>query len=671
MIEFRNVSKHYGPQDVLHKASFQIAPGDRVGLVGPNGAGKSTVFGLITGDIAVDDGQVYIASGLRLGYLRQVLNNSDNDLPMLDYVADALPELKEIDKRIHEIEHELHIEPVAVRRFEDSSDVRREGEAPAEPASANNRAKLLDELGDLQHRYETLGGYEIRGRAQAALGGLGFAPDALMKPLREFSGGWQMRAELARVLVAHPDTLLLDEPSNYLDLPAVEWLQRYLRDFDGTLILISHDRFLLNTLTRRTMEINAGRATSYAGNYDTYMRDRVIRVEQAMARKKNQDSKRKDIEDFVSRFRAKASKAAQVQSRIKMLEKMEEIEEVDAIQSRGRIRLPVPPHCGIEVIRMENAGLTYDGMRWVLRGLDIAIQRGEKTALVGHNGLGKTTLLRMLAGALPLSEGKRTLGHQVVPGYQTQDFADAMSESDTVLQAVRRVAADVPEKDLRGTLGGFGFSGEAIDKTVGVLSGGEKIRLAFARLLVKPPNLLLLDEPTTHLDIHAREALEDALKDYQGTLLFVSHDVEFVRKVATGIIEMRPPGVVRYPGDYDYFKQKIAEEKSAAVAGAKSETATVSKSKASKRERAEFIQETNARKRALEKAIKDAEAAIARLEAEQNTLAHSMDGASPGMSFSDINQRLTSIPEEIAEATAAWEKASLALEELEEIRRNR
>jgi len=641
MIEFRNVSKHYGPQDVLREADFQIADGDRVGLVGPNGAGKSTVMGLITGDITADGGQVFIEANTRLGYLRQVLNNKDNDVPMLDYVADAIPELRTIDHRIHEIEHDL-VNPIHPLR-----------------------KALLDELGDLQHEYEALGGYDLRGRAQAALGGLAFAPEALMKPLREFSGGWQMRAELARVLVAKPDTLLLDEPSNYLDLPAVEWLQRYLRDFDGTLILISHDRFLLNTLTRRTIEINAGRATAYAGNYDTYMRDRVIRIEQAIARKKNQDGKRREVEEFVSRFRAKASKAAQVQSRIKMLEKMEVVEEVEGIQTRGRIRLPAPPHCGIEVIRLEGAGLTYDQHHWVLRNLDLAIQRGEKTALVGHNGLGKTTLLRMLAGVLPLSEGTRELGYKVEPGYQTQDFAEAMSENETVLQVVRRSAPDVLEKDLRGTLGGFGFSGESIDKTVGVLSGGEKIRLAFARLLVKPPNLLLLDEPTTHLDIHAREALEDALIEYQGTLLFVSHDVEFVRKVATNIIEMRPPGIVRYPGDYDYFKQKVAGDKTATTTTAsRAESTSVSKSKLSKRERAEIVQETNARKRALEKAVKDSEALIAKLETEQNTLANSLDGTTTGMSFSDINHRLSSIPGEIAEATATWEKASLDLEQL-------
>ncbi len=635
MIEFRQVSKHYGAQDILVAAGFQIAAGERVGLVGPNGAGKSTIFGLITGDIEPDAGQVYVADRGRLGFLRQVLNNRSNDVPLLDYVADALPELGDIDARIHVIEREI--------------------ERPDHP----RRAELLSEMGELQHRYEALGGYLLRGRAQAALGGLGFAPDALTKPLSSFSGGWQMRAELARVLIARPETLLLDEPSNYLDLPAIEWLQRFLRDFEGTMVLISHDRFLLNSLTTRTIEVNAGRVTSYAGNYDTYQRERVVRIEQAMARRKNQDQKRREMERFVERFRAKANKASQAQSRMKMLEKMEEVEVMEDIQVRGRIRLADPPHCGAEVMRLESAGFSYDGSRWVLRGVDLAVQRGEKLALIGHNGLGKTTLLRVLAGALPLNEGQRMSGHHVVPGYQTQDFAEAMNERDTVLAAVKQACPDVPEKDARGLLGSFGFSGDAIEKTVGVLSGGEKIRLAFARILMKPPNLLLLDEPTTHLDIHAREALEEALRAYRGTILLVSHDVEFVRRVATGIIEMRPPGIRRYAGDFDYYKEKLASEQ---VEGEAAKPVT-SKAKRSRQERAALVQQNAARKRALAKTIQEAEQKIEALEEEQARLADSFEAAA-GLSFAEINQRLSSIPTEIAEATQAWESASIELEEL-------
>ncbi len=642
MIEFQNVSKHYGQQDVLIDVDLRILAGDRIGVVGPNGAGKTPIFALITGEAVTDKGEVLVQSGTRVGYLRQVLNNKELETPLAEYVADAVPELRATEDRLHQIEHELQDQP-------DRAD----------------RDKLLRELGRLQTRFEHEGGYTLRTRAESALGGLGFAADALEQPLNSFSGGWQMRAELARVLIADPDLLLLDEPSNYLDLPAVEWLQRYLRAFQGTLALISHDRYLLNTLTSDTLEINAGRCTRYPGAYDEYMAARVVRHEQLLAQKKNQDQKRKQVERFIERFRAKNTKASQVQSRIKMLEKMDTIELPDEIMTRGRIRLAHPPHCGTEVLRLEKAGATYDGSHWVLRNVDLFIQRGEKTALVGLNGLGKTTLLRMLAGALPLNEGRRVVGHRVVPGYQTQDFAETMQPGDTAFQVVRRAAPDVHEQQIRTLLGGFGFSGEAIEKTVSVLSGGEKIRLAFARLLVKPPNFLILDEPTTHLDVHAREALEDALLSYEGTLYFVSHDVEFVRRVATGIIAMEPPGIRRYPGGYDYYKEKALEDSDAPATTEQSNNVVAGPArKEQKRERVRIIQETGARKRKLEKVIRNAEERIARLEAEQRELVEDMEAGGRQLTFAEINQRLTYIPAQIDDATRAWESAAMELEEL-------
>lgn len=643
MIEFKNVSKYYGPQDVLSHANIRILAGNRIGVVGPNGAGKTTLFRLIIGESQPDKGDVLIQSGLRMGYLRQILSNRDAHVPLTDYVADAVPELRNVESRIHEIEHALQ-----------------------NPVDSAGRDGLLRELGDLQTSFEHLGGYTLRARAESALGGLGFNGDALTQPLNAFSGGWQMRAELARVLIAEPDLLLLDEPSNYLDLPAVEWLQRYLRAFQGTLVLISHDRYLLNTLTEDTLEINAGRCTQFPAPYDRYMEVRGERHEQLVAKKKNQDLKRKQVERFIERFRAKNTKATQVQSRIKMLDKMEEVELPDVILTRGRIRLATPPPCGAEVLRIENGGISYDGERWVLRDLNLSIQRGEKTALVGMNGLGKTTLLRALAGGLPLNEGKRVLGHHVITGYQTQDFAESMAPDDTAFQAVRKVAPDVHEQQIRNLLGGFGFSGEAIDKPVAVLSGGEKIRLAFARLLVKPPNFLLLDEPTTHLDIHAREALEDALADYEGTLFFVSHDVEFVRRVATGIIAMDPPGIRRYPGGYDYYKEKTAGRGAAEETPEKTSDMPKSPSlrKEQKRERAQYIQETAARKRKLEKIMREAETRITDLEKQQHELANSMEVGGKTLSFAEINQRLTRLPKDIETATRAWEEAATELETL-------
>lgn len=623
---------------MLVSADLRILSGNRIGVVGPNGAGKTTVFALITGEIVPDKGDVIVQSGVRIGYLRQVLNNTDIQKPLAEYVADAIPELSATEEQLHRIEHILQ-------------------DQPGHP----DRDKLLRDLGRLQTDFEHLGGYTLRARADAALGGLGFAADALTQPLFSFSGGWQMRAELARVLIADPDILLLDEPSNYLDLPAVEWLQRYLRAFQGTLVLISHDRYLLNTLTEDTLEINAGRCTLYPGSYDDYMGARVLRHEQLLAQKKNQDQKRKQVERFIERFRAKNTKATQVQSRIKMLDKMDVIELPDNIMTRGRIRIAPPPHCGAEVMRLEKAGVSYDGQQWVLRHVDLSVQRGEKTALVGLNGLGKTTLLRMLAGVLPLNEGSRTVGHHVTPGYQTQDFAESMNPSHTVFQVVREVAPDIHEQRIRTLLGGFGFSGEAIEKTVAVLSGGEKIRLAFARLLVKPPNFLILDEPTTHLDVHAREALEDALASYEGTLFFVSHDVEFVRRIATGIIAMEPPGIRRYPGGYDYYKEKIAEHTAPASTSAPDPG---SKRKEQKRDRARVIQVTGAKKRKLEKIMREAEERIARLEAEQNELTNNMETGGRTLSYAEINQRLTYLPAQIEDATRAWEEAATELEQL-------
>ncbi len=555
----------------------------------------------------------------------------------MEYTEHALKDLRDIQREMEEIEHRMH--------------------QPDDP----DRQGDLRRLGELQTLFEHLGGYEIRNRSEAALCGLGFAPESLNAPFDAFSGGWQMRAELARTLVAQPDVLLLDEPSNYLDLPAVEWLQRYLKGFAGTLMLISHDRYLLNTLTTRTIEINAARATSYSGNYNYYAEQRVLRLEQMSSAQKNQDRKREQVERFIERFRAKNTKSSQVQSRIKMLEKMEVMEAPPTIMRRGRIRLAKPPHCGSEIIRLENAGLTYDGDRWVLRGVNLNVMRGEKIALAGLNGLGKTTLLRMLAGQIPLSEGSRVLGHKVAVGYQAQESAETMEPTDTVFATVKKAAPNVLDKELRGLLGGFGFSGEAVDKRVEVLSGGEKIRLAFARLLAVPPNFLLLDEPTTHLDIDAREALEDALVSYEGTLCFVSHDVEFVRKVAGAIIAMTPPGVTRYAGGYDYYREKIADV-SQPVSAVAARTAAPDR-KAQKRERALKIQADSKTRRTLEKTIAQSEAVSAELDKEQRELVAQLSSPGDKTNYASINQRLAEIHHRMIRASEQWEKASMELEE--------
>lgn len=643
MIEFRQVSKRYGGQVVLDDVSFRLNDRERAGFVGPNGAGKSTVFALIAGDMDPDRGDVECARDLRLGYLRQQIRPADALMPLRAYAEQAAPDLHAMQDEMHRIEAELPHD--------------------TDPAA---RQRALRRLGELQTIFEHRGGYDLHAKASATLTGLGFPAAELDRPLGEFSGGWQMRAELARALVAEPDVLLLDEPSNYLDLPAVEWLRGYLEDYRGTLALISHDRYLLGTLAEVIFEVAGGRITRYPGGFGWYMQERVRRREQAQAAAGNQQRRREQIERFIERFRAKNTMATRVQSRVKMLERMAaEAPEVPVV-ARGvaRIRLAPPPHSGAETIRLDDVGYTYDGQRWVLRGVNLSVQRGEKLALVGSNGMGKTTLLRVLAGQLTPAEGRRTLGHKVVAGYQSQEFAETMDPVRTAFEVIKSVSADAGEREVRTLLGGFGFSGEAAEKRVSVLSGGEKIRLAFARLLIRPPNLLLLDEPTTHLDMESREALQDALCEYPGTVLLVSHDVEFVRAVATGVLAMTSGGVVRFSGGYDYYREKLSRD--AAGAAPSSAPATAARpahdAREQRRERARQRKELHERTRELKRAVAQVEKRIAALEAEQTGLHQQLaDPSTLPPARAAAGRRLYEVDIELAKAMQQWEADSTRL----------
>lgn len=640
MISFQQVCKSHGGQDVLLNASFRINQGEQIGIVGPNGAGKSTLFAMITGELTPDKGFIELPRDCRIGHLRQVLNPVDTACLLLEYAENAVSDFQHIQADIERIEDELGRNAVA------------------------DRDAALRQLGELQTRFEHLGGYEIRGRAIQALGGLGFPAKAFHEPMSSFSGGWQMRAELARVLASDADLLLLDEPTNYLDVPAVEWLRRYLREFRGTFALVSHDRYLLNSLTNITIEVANARVERYPGNYEYYARERRVRLEHREAAFKNQERRKEQVERFVERFRAKNTKSSQVQSRIKMLEKMEEIELPPPVVSPGSIRVPLPPRSGLEIVRLDGAGLSYDNERWVLRGVDLRVDRGEKIGLVGYNGLGKTTLLRMLAGMLPLSEGRRVVGAHVIMGYQSQDFAETVDPGMTVYEAVKSAAPGTTERTIRSLLGGFGFSGATVDKKAGVLSGGEKMRLAFARLLIHPPNFLLLDEPTTHLDIGACEALEEALCDYKGTLCIVSHDIQFLRRVATSVLVMTPPGVTRYPGGYDYYREKVAAEEALAAGATTAATPSASGRRLSRRERAERVQANSRRCKPLKQQMAAAERSTAALEAEQAQLLDPPADSMATLNFVNVNRRLTAIQEELQAATARWERAFEELEKL-------
>jgi ATP-binding cassette subfamily F protein 3 len=633
MIDFIQVSKSFGAQEVLRSVTFRINAGERIGIVGPNGAGKSTVFGLISRDVEADKGDVVLPKNIRIGYLHQQLNPHAVDRSLLAYTGDSVPELKTIPARIHELEEQLAA------------------------LQGTGKERALKQIGELQHEYEHLGGYEMRARAETALSGLGFRVEEFDRPFAEFSGGWQMRAELARTLISHPDLLMLDEPSNYLDLPAVEWLQKFLRGYDGTMLLISHDRYLLRSLTDVTLEIAGGSATRYQGGYDYYLKEREARLQHQLAAKKNQDREREQIESFIRRFRAKSTKASQVQSRIKQLEKMEPIEAPAMISSLSKIRISEPPHSGHEIVRLEQAGVTYDRQRWIFNNLDVNINRGEKVALVGYNGMGKTTLLRTLAGELRPSAGKRVLGHKVVVGYQSQDFAETMPPEKSVFHIVREQNPAASEADVRNLLGGFGFSGETIEKKCEILSGGEKIRLAFARLFINPPNFLLLDEPTTHLDVSGREALEGALKAYTGALCLVSHDVTFVRNIAENIIAIDASGVSRFAGGYDYYLEKVEESGTEGTVPVTSDATPLKP----KTENLKLQRKARARQREAEKVLRKIEAAIDKLAEEQKMLTDEMM-ARRDADFAAINARLAEIQTAVKALESEWEAAAETLE---------
>ena len=641
MLDFKGISVHYGHQDVLSGVTFRVNKGDRVGVVGPNGSGKSTLFKIVLGEMSVDKGELIVEGSPRIGWTRQ---NPEPDAPeetLLEYSLRGIPGLAEMEAEMSALESDL-ADPAKMKRY-----------------------------GELQTKFEHLGGYDIETRVKVALGGLGFSTEEFEKPFAAFSGGWRMRAELSRVLASKPDLLLLDEPSNYLDLPAVDWLQKYLKAYDGTLMLISHDRYLLRTLAGIIVEVDAGTATRYEGDLDFYLRERDVRYEHLKAAKENQDRHREQLQRFVDRFRAQATKAAQAQSRQKLIDKIdgERIVLPKRYTNSGRLRLAEPPPSGIEMFRCENLSFSYDGRKNVFSGLEFNISRGDKIALIGYNGLGKTTLMRIVAGTRAPTGGKAVLGHNVVPGYLSQEFAETIPPDLTVYRNAKNVwdaAGGGSEKIFRNQLGAFGFDENDVEKPAGVLSGGEKIRLAFLRLFLAAPNFLLLDEPTTHLDLDGRRLLQDALQKYKGTILLVSHDIDFVRAVATGIIEIGRDGIRQYPGGYDYYCEKKAEQREAPAPAAAEEKPHVAKptSKELRQMRAAERAKVAPRAKELRKRVAAAEKKIDELQKALDEASAELFNPKPDTDFAEANRKVRTLQFEIDRYTADWEEAATELEEL-------
>jgi ATPase subunit of ABC transporter with duplicated ATPase domains len=529
VIAFSSVTKQYGAQILFVDASFQINPGEKVGLVGPNGAGKSTVFRLIVGEDGPDDGAVEKPKKLTIGYFRQDVG----DLRGRTILAETCAGAGEVAVMADELARLTH-------QLEAGEDV-------------------VDRYGEVQARYQDLGGYELEARAQEILHGLGFFQDQMQADVGTLSGGWKMRVALAQILLAKPELLLLDEPTNYLDLESILWLETFLRDYDGTVVMTCHDKAIMNRVVGKIVEIDGGELRTYGGNYDFYERAREVEAARREAAYARQQAMLAKESRFVERFKTHVAKAAQVQSRLKKLEKIEKIAEPRRFVEKA-YEFKTPPRSGDDVIRLDGLRKAY-GTRVVHAGLTLTVRRKERWAVMGENGAGKSTLLKMMAGALAPDAGAATIGASVQMGYYAQHVMDGLGGDRTVLEEMEAHAPLANQGTLRNLLGVFGFHDDDVFKPVRVLSGGERARVALAKLLYDAPNLLVLDEPTNHLDIATKRALVRSLGDYEGTLVFVSHDRQFLSALATRVLELQTGGEPRiYGGSYDEYVASTGRE---------------------------------------------------------------------------------------------------------------
>ncbi|HJT81541.1 MAG TPA: ATP-binding cassette domain-containing protein [Chthoniobacterales bacterium] len=649
MLTVSQVSKSFGGRILFEEVSLQVNRGDRIGLVGPNGAGKSTLFSLILGETSPDSGKILTEKTATIGFLPQETAAVGRET-VLELAMATSPDLI----RAQEI----------IKRHESGN---------GSTDSAYHHALQI---------FEKHGGWQLEPKAKRVLSGLAFRESDFHRSVRAMSGGWIMRAHLARLLVMEPDLLLLDEPTNHLDLESLQWFQEFLKTYPGAILIISHDREFLNQLAGSIVEIAHSKLVRYRGNWDSYVEQKAARDERHLAAYKNQQKEIASLQRFADRFRAKASKASQAQSKLKQIDRMEKIAAPVATAKTVKFQFPQPPRSGLKVITLKDVDHSYGNLQ-VYRGLNFQAERGQRTVLVGPNGAGKSTLLKLLAGVLPLQQGTRTLGHNTRIGYFSQTRIENLSPHETVLASARDMINPVSEQTARTVLGSFLFRGDDVFKTVRVLSGGEKTRLALVKLLLDPPNLLLMDEPTTHLDVGSIDALIAALKQYQGTLIFISHDVHFIRAIATSVLRVSPDAgngnahLTFYPGDYQYYmdKSRLASDRTGLTATVSSgsisqpqpSTAPARPRPSLRQQKEQRRQEAEARnavaKARREKAarIHALEMKIAALEGQQKELVAALEDPAayePGGRAVSINRELAAVTDDLSRLTNEWENVA-------------
>ena len=643
MFSISNISVQFSGESLFEDVSFIINRRDRIGLVGKNGAGKTTLMRIMMGQFTPDSGNVAIPSGSKAGYLPQEMKLHSRQ-SVFDETLNAFAEVKQLEQQIRKLTEEI------TQRTDYETDAYQ---------------KLTEKLATASERYELLGGSTQDARAERVLLGLGFERTDLHRPLAEFSGGWQMRVELAKLLLQSPELLLLDEPTNHLDIESIQWLEDFLTDYPGAVMLVSHDRAFLDNITNRTLEISLGKLYDYKVCYSDYELLREERLEQEMAAFTNQQREIAQIERFITRFRAKSTKARQVQSRVKMLKKMEKVEVEELDTSAIHFRFPEAPPSGKISLEATEIEKSY-GDHQVLSDLNFMVARGERIAFVGRNGEGKTTLARIITGELE-HQGIMKLGHQVKIGYFAQNQSEYLDPDKTVFQTLDDIAAGEVRKHTRNILGGFLFSGDDIEKKVKVLSGGEKARLSIARLLLEPVNLLVLDEPTNHLDMRSKDILKNALLQYKGTIIVVSHDRDFLQGLTEKVFEFRNRQVKEFLGDiYDFISARRIDSLTALEVKkkeAKTEAGFVSENRKSYEQKKGHERKL----RKLEKLIAGCEAEIEKLEkqaAEMEAIIADPSLNQLKVTSGEVFSEYENVKKQIREQEALWEKHHIELEAL-------